>query len=93
MSPPRPPCLCCLTVAPTEQVLATLLPRLHFALPSAVEERGNRKEVYWMMSGPQIPVVRPPFGDGMTAQVPLDVRLVMEEDYAEVSDDEDLIRL
>ena len=46
-----------------------------------------------MMSGPQIPVVRPPFGDGTTAQVPLDVRLARDDDFAEVSDDEDLIRL
>ncbi|GJE85445.1 cytochrome P450 [Phanerochaete sordida] len=76
-----------------KQVLATLLPRLHFAPPSAVDERGNKKEVYWMMSGPQIPVVRPPFGDGTTAQVPLDVRLARDEDFAETSDDEDLIRL
>ncbi|EKM58163.1 uncharacterized protein PHACADRAFT_252249 [Phanerochaete carnosa HHB-10118-sp] len=76
-----------------KQVLATLLPRLHFALPSAVDENGNRKEVYWKMSGPQIPVIRPPFGDGTTAQVPLDVRLVKEEDFAIEPDDEDLIAL
>lgn len=77
----------------TEQVLATLLPRLHFALPSAVDACGNRKTVYWMMSGPQIPVIRPPFGNGMTAQVALDVRLVKEEDYVAGPDEEDLIAL
>jgi hypothetical protein len=68
--------------SPLEQVLATLLPRLHFSLPSAVNGDGQRKEIYWKKSGPQIPVVRPPFGDGTSPQVPLDVRLVHEDDFA-----------
>lgn len=65
-----------------KQVLATLLPRLHFALPSATNADGRKKEIYWKMSGPQIPVVQPPFGDGMSPQVPLDVRCVETEDFA-----------
>ena len=66
----------------SEQVLATLLPRLHFALPSQTNADGKAKEIFWKMSGPQIPVVQPPFGDGMSPQVPLDVRRVKAEDFA-----------
>lgn len=64
-----------------EQVLATLLPRMHFSLPTVTDGHGNRKEIYWNMSGPQIPTVRPPFGDGISAQVPLDIRRVKPEDF------------
>lgn len=54
---------------------------MHFALPSAVDESGAKKEIYWRMDGLQVPVVRAPHGDGKTAQVPLDIRLVTEEDF------------
>jgi len=33
------------------------------------------------MNGLQVPVVRPPAGDNVTAQVPLDLRRVREEDF------------
>ena len=55
---------------------------MHFSLPSATDEDGNRKEIYWMMNGLQVPVVRAPFGDGKTLQVPLDIRRVCEEDFS-----------
>jgi hypothetical protein len=54
---------------------------MHFSLPSATDEHGNKKEIYWMMSGLQVPVVRAPFGDGKTKQVPLEIRTVREEDF------------
>ena len=54
---------------------------MHFALPSAVDVDSARKEIYWRMDGLQVPVVLPPHGDGKTGQVPLDVRLVREEDF------------
>ncbi|KAH7913518.1 cytochrome P450 [Hygrophoropsis aurantiaca] len=61
---------------PPEQVLTTLIPRIHFALPPP-----DVKEVYWKMNGLQIPVVLPPAGDGETSQVPLMLREVKEEDF------------
>ena len=64
------------------QVLSTLLPRIHFSLPSGVDASGRKKEIYWKMNGPQIPVVRAPFGDGISPQVPLGVRLVKEVDFS-----------
>ncbi|KAI0716728.1 cytochrome P450 [Earliella scabrosa] len=64
-----------------KQVLATLVPALHFALPSAVDAYGVRKEIYWRMDGLQFPVVRPPHGDGKTHLVPLDIRPVRETDF------------
>ncbi|KAH9031774.1 cytochrome P450 [Lactarius pseudohatsudake] len=65
-----------------KQIIATLISNMHFSLPSATDEHGNRKEIYWMMNGLQVPVVRAPFGDGKTSQVPLDVRTVREEDFS-----------
>lgn len=63
-----------LTTTSTEQVLTTLLSTLHFSLPA-------EKEIYWKMNGLQVPVVRPPAGDGQTPQVPLKIRLVRDDDY------------
>lgn len=65
-----------------KQIIAALISNMHFSLPSATDEHGNRKEIYWMMNGLQVPVVRAPFGDGKTSQVPLDVRTVREEDFS-----------
>ncbi|KAH9063911.1 cytochrome P450 [Lactarius vividus] len=65
-----------------KQIIATLISNMHFSLPSATDVHGNRKEIYWMMNGLQVPVVRAPFGDGKTSQVPLDVRTVREEDFS-----------
>ncbi len=65
-----------------EQVLTTLLCHLHFALPSAVDADGVRKEIYWRMDVLQVPVVRPPHGDLKTTQAPLDIRLVRESDFS-----------
>ncbi|KAH9899237.1 cytochrome P450 [Cubamyces lactineus] len=64
-----------------KQVLATLLSTMHFALPSATDAAGSRKEIYWRMDGLQVPVVLPPHGDHKTSQVPLDIRLVKERDF------------
>ncbi|KAH7930153.1 cytochrome P450 [Leucogyrophana mollusca] len=58
-----------------KQVLTTLIPRIHFALPSP-----DVKEIYWKMNGLQIPVVLPPAGDGKTSQVPLMLRVA--DDFA-----------
>ncbi|KAI0631208.1 cytochrome P450 [Trametes polyzona] len=65
-----------------KQILSTLVTNMHFALPSAIDEHGMRKETYWRMDGLQVPVVREPRGDGKTAQMPLEIRLVREEDFA-----------
>ncbi|KAL7277259.1 hypothetical protein ACG7TL_009112 [Trametes sanguinea] len=64
-----------------KQILATLISTMHFDLPSAVDEQGERKEVYWRIDGLQVPVVRPPHGDLRTAQAPFDIRLVKDEDF------------
>ena len=66
----------------SEQVLTTLISRIHFALPSTPDKNGHIKEVYWKVNGLQVPVVRPPAGDDVTAQVPLDLRLVESGDFA-----------
>jgi cytochrome P450 len=59
-----------------KDVLATLLPAIHFALPSERDDNGNVKEIYWKMSGFHTPVVKAPAGDGETPQLPLSMRLV-----------------
>ncbi|KAI0370531.1 cytochrome P450 [Pilatotrama ljubarskyi] len=64
-----------------KQILSTLVSTMHFALPSAVDSNGVRKEIYWSVNGLQVPLVRPPHGDGKTPQVPLDVRRVTEADF------------
>ncbi|KAL1949048.1 hypothetical protein VTO73DRAFT_10854 [Trametes versicolor] len=64
-----------------KQILSTLVLNMHFALPSAVDENGVKKEIYWRIDGLQVPVVLAPHGDGKTTQVPLDIRLVRGEDF------------
>ncbi|KAG0707374.1 cytochrome P450 [Suillus ampliporus] len=59
-----------------KDVLATLLPEIHFALPSEPDATGHVKELYWKMSGFHIPVVKAPAGDGETPNLPLSMRLV-----------------
>lgn len=61
-----------------KDVLATLLPAIHFALPSERDDNGNVKEIHWKMSGFHIPVVKAPAGDGETPHLPLSMRLVRE---------------
>ncbi|KAG2345548.1 cytochrome P450 [Suillus weaverae] len=61
-----------------KDVLAALLPAIHFALPSEPDDNGNAKEIYWKMSGFHTPVVKAPAGDGETPQLPLSIRLVRE---------------
>ncbi|KZT05458.1 cytochrome P450 [Laetiporus sulphureus 93-53] len=65
-----------------KQVVATLLPALSLELPSEPDESGNVKEIYWKMNGLQVPVVRLPFGDDRTPQVPLTIRRVEERDFS-----------
>jgi hypothetical protein len=55
--------------------------RLHVALPTEPNAQGHVKEIQWKLGGSHIPVVRLPAGDGVTPQVPLNVRLVREEDF------------
>ncbi|KAI0047498.1 cytochrome P450, partial [Auriscalpium vulgare] len=57
-----------------KQVITALISTLHFSLPS-------NKDIYWKINVLQVPVVRPPYGDGVTPTVPLDVRLVRESDF------------
>ncbi|KAF7969084.1 hypothetical protein HWV62_28328 [Athelia sp. TMB] len=64
-----------------KQILLTLLSKVHFALPSSVDETGRKKEIYWKMNGIDVPVVRPPLGDGQTGQLPLDLRLLRDDDF------------
>lgn len=55
--------------------------RLHVALPTEPDAQGHVKEIQWKLKAFHIPVVSPPAGDGVTPQVPLNVRLVTEEDF------------
>lgn len=64
-----------------KQVVVALLSRLHFSLPGTPDERGQLKEIYWKISALQVPVVRPPSGDGVAPQVPLGVRRVRDDDF------------
>ncbi|KAG1739087.1 cytochrome P450 [Suillus paluster] len=57
-----------------KKVVATLIVRLHFALPTD-------KEIQWKLWVFHVPVVKPPAGDGVTPQVPLTVRLAREDDF------------
>ncbi|KAG1723805.1 cytochrome P450 [Suillus lakei] len=59
-----------------KDVLATLLPDIHFALPSEPDENGHVKEIYWKMTAFHTPVVKAPAGDGDTPHLPLSLRLV-----------------
>jgi hypothetical protein len=54
---------------------------LHFALPTEPNAQGHVKEIQWKLRAFHIPVVKPPAGDGVTAQVPLNLRLVTEDDF------------
>ncbi|KAG2153237.1 cytochrome P450, partial [Suillus clintonianus] len=64
-----------------KQVLATLVLRLHFSLPTERNAQGHVKEIQWKLQAFHIPVVKPPAGDGVTPQVPLNVRLVKKDDF------------
>ncbi|KAG1746408.1 cytochrome P450 [Suillus lakei] len=64
-----------------KQVLATLVLRLHFSLPVERNAQGHVKEIQWKLQAFHIPVVKPPAGDGITPQVPLNVRLVTKDDF------------
>ncbi|KAG6334144.1 hypothetical protein ID866_4951 [Astraeus odoratus] len=64
-----------------KQVLSTLLSRLHFSLLNIPNEHGQIKQIYWKINPLQVPVVRPPLGDGTSPQVPLWVRMVGEGDF------------
>ncbi|KAG1854210.1 cytochrome P450 [Suillus subalutaceus] len=64
-----------------KQVIATLVMRLHFSLPTERNAQGYVKEIQWKLQAFHIPVVKPPAGDGVTPQVPLNVRLVKEDDF------------
>ncbi|KAI0763044.1 cytochrome P450 [Trametes elegans] len=64
-----------------KQVISTLVSTMHFALPSAQDIQGIRKEIYWRLDILQVPVVRPPHGDSTTQTVPLDVRRVADADF------------
>ncbi|KAG1746406.1 cytochrome P450 [Suillus lakei] len=64
-----------------QQVLATLVLRLHFSLPTKQNAQGHAKEIQWKLRGFHIPVVKAPAGDGVTPQVPLNVRLVRDDDF------------
>ncbi|KAG2036791.1 cytochrome P450 [Suillus americanus] len=61
-----------------KDVLATLVPDIHFALPSEPDENGHVKEIYWKMTSFHTPVVKAPAGDGETPHLPLSLRLVRE---------------
>lgn len=65
-----------------KQVLATLVLRLHFSLPTQRNAQGHVKEIQWKLQGFHIPVVKTPAGDGVTPQVPLNVQLVRTDDFA-----------
>lgn len=64
-----------------KQVIATLVLRLHFSLPTEPNTQGHVKEIQWKLRAFHIPVVKPPAGDGVTPQVPLNVRLVKKDDF------------
>ncbi|KAG1781984.1 cytochrome P450 [Suillus placidus] len=64
-----------------KQVLATLVLRLHFSLPTERNAQGHVKEIQWKLQAFHIPVVKPPAGDGVTPQVPLNVRMVKKDDF------------
>ncbi|KAG2347448.1 hypothetical protein BDR05DRAFT_1056921 [Suillus weaverae] len=63
-----------------EQVLAMLVLRLHFSLPTERNAQGHVKEIRWKLQAFHIFVMKPPAGDGVTPQVPLNVGLA-KDDY------------
>lgn len=64
-----------------KQIIAALVLHLHFVLPTDPDVNGYIKEIQWKMKAFHTPVVKPPAGDGETPAVPLNVRLVQEEDF------------
>ncbi|KAG0707410.1 cytochrome P450, partial [Suillus ampliporus] len=64
-----------------KEVLAALMLRLHFGLPTDPDANGDVKEIQWKLNAFFTPIVKTPAGDGVTPQVPLNVRLVREEDF------------
>jgi hypothetical protein len=58
-----------------------LVLRLHFSLPTERNAQGHVKEIQWKLQAFHIPVVKSPAGDGVTPQVPLNVRLVKKDDF------------
>ncbi|KAF8514432.1 cytochrome P450 [Hysterangium stoloniferum] len=64
-----------------KQVIATLISHFDFSLPSALDGHGVKKEIYWKISALQVPVVRHPFGDGKTPSMPLDIRVICDDDF------------
>lgn len=68
----------------SEQVLVTLLSSLCFSLPSVVDENtGSPKIVRWRTDGLQKPVLSPPAGNGLTPQMPMNLRAVGEKDFSD----------
>ncbi|KIK38713.1 hypothetical protein CY34DRAFT_90524 [Suillus luteus UH-Slu-Lm8-n1] len=65
-----------------KEILAALILRLHFALPADPDANGHIKEIEWKLKAFHTPVVKSPAGDGVTPQVPLNVRMVREDDFA-----------
>ncbi|KAG1734688.1 cytochrome P450 [Suillus paluster] len=64
-----------------KEILAALMLRMHFELPTDQDANGHTKEIQWKLEAFFTPVVKTPAGDGVTPQVPLNVRLVREEDF------------
>jgi cytochrome P450 len=64
-----------------KQILAALVLRLHFVLPTDPDANGHTKEIQWKLKAFHTPVVKPPAGDGVSPAVPLKFRLVQEEDF------------
>ncbi|KAG1862542.1 cytochrome P450 [Suillus subalutaceus] len=64
-----------------KQIIAALVLRLHFVLPTDPDANGHIKEIQWKLKAFHTPVVKPPAGDGVSPAVPLNVRLVQEEDF------------
>ncbi|KAG1775385.1 hypothetical protein EV702DRAFT_442161 [Suillus placidus] len=64
-----------------KQIIAALVLRLHFALPTDSDANGHIKEIQWTLKAFHTPVIKPPAGDGVSPTVPLNVRLVQEEDF------------
>ncbi|KAF8518920.1 cytochrome P450 [Gautieria morchelliformis] len=63
------------------QILLTILSHIYLSLPASVDDNGHPKEIYWKMSGLQVPVVRTPVGFNSIPQMPLDVRLIRDADF------------
>ncbi|KAG1802771.1 cytochrome P450 [Suillus plorans] len=64
-----------------KQIIAAVVLRLHFVLPTDPDANGHIKEIEWKLKAFHTSVVKPPAGDGVTPAVPLNFRLVQEEDF------------